>query len=268
MKKSNICIILLLSVFLATAQDQYSEIKYFFKINNGSSPVILDCALLHNSSKNQSTFINFGFNSVPDETKTKIDDINGDSFVNIDRYDDNGGQKPEYQKNFLENTLVSHESVYGEKKYHLIDEKIPQFNWVIQKDTLTILNQKTQKATLNFRGRNYFAWFTTDIQISDGPYKFHGLPGLILKIESVDKKFTFEAYSIKLNIKKTDLSIKKLADKYPQKKQITIKEKVRLIKENTEKERKYKLSKNPGVVDIKIEHSGIELKYDDILNER
>jgi hypothetical protein len=42
------------------------------------------------------------------------------------------------------------------------------------------------KATTSFAGRNYEAWFTPEIPISDGPYKFYGLPGLIFKI--CDKK--------------------------------------------------------------------------------
>ena len=48
-----------------------------------------------------------------------------------------------------------------------------------------------QKATLNFRGRDYVACFTTDVPISDGPWKFTGLPGLILKIEDTGGLFIF-----------------------------------------------------------------------------
>ena len=266
--KIKISIVLLLNFCFAFAQNRYSEIKYAFKINNGASQVIVDCALLYNTTKNESTFINFGFNSIPKETETQRNGINGDLLVNIDKYDNNDGQKPEYQKYFQLDSLISHESVYGEKKYFLISEKLPSFKWEILHDTLTILNQKTQKAKVKFRGRNYFAWFTTNIKISDGPYKFHGLPGLILKIESIDKKYSFEAYSIKLNVIKDNFSILKLADKYPEKKRVTIREKIRLIRKNTEKERKYRLSNNPNTTEVKIEHSGIELTYDDLVNER
>lgn len=266
--KKIIILVLMLTANLGFSQNQYSEIKYYFKINNGGSPVILDCALLHNEVANKSTFINFGFNSIPKEQTTKQNDINGDLLVNIERYDDNNGQKPEYQKFFLKDSLMSHESVYGEKKYHIITEKLPKLKWEILNDTLNILGFKTQKAKLNFRGRDYFAWFSSEIKISDGPYKFHGLPGLILKIESTDGKFTFEAYSLKLNISEDKLSITSLSNKYPNKRIITIKEKVSLIYENTEKERKFRLSNNPNATEIKIEHSGIELNYDDVINEK
>lgn len=50
---------------------------------------------------------------------------------------------------------------------------------------------KAQKATTQFGGRNWIAWFTNDIQIQDGPYKFCGLPGLILNIEDEGKTHIF-----------------------------------------------------------------------------
>lgn len=40
-----------------------------------------------------------------------------------------------------------------------------------------------QKATTQFGGRQWIALFTSDIPFQDGPYKFYGLPGLIIKIE-------------------------------------------------------------------------------------
>lgn len=57
-----------------------------------------------------------------------------------------------------------------------------KINWTITPDTKTIEGFKVQKATTTFGGRNWIAWFTNDIQIQDGPYKFCGLPGLILSI--------------------------------------------------------------------------------------
>lgn len=265
--KKIIYIIFLIIFSFGFSQNKYSEIKYYFKIDNGGNSVLLDCVLLHDENFNKSTFINFGFNSIPDEQKTEVEDINGDVIVNINRYDDNNGQKPEYQKFFFNDTLISHESVFGEKEYNIVVEKMPKLKWIILNDTLNILNFKTQKAKVNFRGRDYFAWFTTEIKISDGPYKFHGLPGLILKIQSTDDKYTFEAYSIKVNIREEHNLIVKLKDKYNNKKSITIYEKINLINKNIDKERKYRLSNNPNATEIKIEQNGIELNYDDIKNE-
>ncbi|ASK30653.1 GLPGLI family protein [Chryseobacterium sp. T16E-39] len=57
-----------------------------------------------------------------------------------------------------------------------------KLSWTISPETKSIEGFKVQKATTTFGGRNWIAWFTNDIQIQDGPYKFCGLPGLILNI--------------------------------------------------------------------------------------
>lgn len=64
--------------------------------------------------------------------------------------------------------------------------------WKILPETAKIGDYKTQKAETNFAGRTWFAWFTTDIPIQDGPYKFSGLPGLIVKVEDSKGDFSFD----------------------------------------------------------------------------
>ena len=65
-------------------------------------------------------------------------------------------------------------------------------DWKILPETAKIGDYKTQKAETNFAGRTWFAWFTTDIPIQDGPYKFSGLPGLIVKVEDSNGDFSFD----------------------------------------------------------------------------
>jgi GLPGLI family protein len=76
-------------------------------------------------------------------------------------------------------------------------EDYPLQKWSITTDTMTILNYVCQKATCDFRGRTYDAWFTTAIPIAQGPWKFGGLPGLILKVYDTKKIYVFEAVQIK-----------------------------------------------------------------------
>jgi GLPGLI family protein len=98
------------------------------------------------------------------------------------------------------------------------DENI-NFKWRILKDTLTIDTYKCNKATTNFAGRNYIAWFSREIPISNGPYKFTGLPGLIIKIYDVKKQHIFELISFKKDTlqikisKDTDKPIQKITKK-------------------------------------------------------
>ena len=64
--------------------------------------------------------------------------------------------------------------------------------WRTSPERDTILGYDCQKATTTFRGRNFSAWFTRQIPISEGPYKFHGLPGLIVKLSDVRNHYVFE----------------------------------------------------------------------------
>lgn len=59
-----------------------------------------------------------------------------------------------------------------------------------------ILGHRCQRATCHWRGRNYIAWFAPDIPIRRGPWKFGGLPGLIMKIYDVDNLYVFKAVAI------------------------------------------------------------------------
>jgi GLPGLI family protein len=74
----------------------------------------------------------------------------------------------------------------------IYEEELPFFDWKITGEKQTILSYKCQKATVSFRGRDYVAWFATDIPIPNGPWKFGGLPGLILNLHDIKNNFIFE----------------------------------------------------------------------------
>lgn len=77
-----------------------------------------------------------------------------------------------------------------------VDEMGTQ-EWSIKKDTSRmIIGYRCQKAECNFRGRNYVAWFAPDIPINDGPWKFTGLPGLIMEIYDKGKQYQFSITGI------------------------------------------------------------------------
>jgi GLPGLI family protein len=75
------------------------------------------------------------------------------------------------------------------------DESIA-FKWMIQAEIVKMLGYTCQKATTSFAGRRYEAWFTKEVPVSEGPYKFHGLPGLIVKINDLRGHYVFELSSI------------------------------------------------------------------------
>ncbi|UOE38143.1 GLPGLI family protein [Chryseobacterium oryzae] len=66
-----------------------------------------------------------------------------------------------------------------------------KFKWKISNEKQKIGEYNTQKATTDFGGRKWTAWFSTDLPFPDGPYKFWGLPGLIVKIEDDAKNYSW-----------------------------------------------------------------------------
>ncbi|WP_347219432.1 GLPGLI family protein [Chryseobacterium sp.] len=66
-----------------------------------------------------------------------------------------------------------------------------KFSWNILPEKQKIGEYNTQKATTEYGGRTWTAWFSSDIPFQDGPYKFYGLPGLIVKIEDTEKNYSW-----------------------------------------------------------------------------
>ena len=82
-------------------------------------------------------------------------------------------------------------------------EKLPQINWQIKSETKKLLEFDCFKATAQFRGREYEAWFTNQVPVNAGPWKFTGLPGLILELKSVDDQVSFSATRVTIPSPKT-----------------------------------------------------------------
>lgn len=97
-------------------------------------------------------------------------------------------------KNYPYGKITCHDHVIGGMFKYI--EDIDLFNWQLTNDTATIQGYKSQKATCNFGGRSWIAWFSPEIPYSDGPYKFNGLPGLILKVADTKNHYVFVLESI------------------------------------------------------------------------
>ncbi|MGQ1944416.1 GLPGLI family protein [Ornithobacterium rhinotracheale] len=72
----------------------------------------------------------------------------------------------------------------------------PQLKWTLQKDQKEILGYAVQKATTQYGGREWVAWFAKDIPLSYGPYLFGGLPGLILEMHDTEDEHHFTAIAM------------------------------------------------------------------------
>lgn len=96
-------------------------------------------------------------------------------------------------KGFPENKLSFSYKILSDKLRY--EENLKQFNWEILSENKKIKGFNAQKATTSYAGRNYIAWFTSEIPIPDGPYKFNGLPGLILEISDTKNHYHYSLKS-------------------------------------------------------------------------
>ena len=124
-----------------------------------------------------------------------------------------------------------------------IKDSIQTFPWVLSKEESTILGYKVRKATYTNPTQTVEAWYASDLPFRDGPSRFNGLPGLILKIKfklpfvsDMDTNVSFTAIDVKPYTGKIELPNKS--------KKVT--------KEEYDKEMEKKSSKFSGI------YSGVE----------
>lgn len=80
-----------------------------------------------------------------------------------------------------------------------------KWDWKILPDQEIIGEWNVQKAETDFAGRKWIAWFSTEIPLQDGPYKFYGLPGLIIKIEDQAGFHKMQLKGIRNNVVERDI---------------------------------------------------------------
>lgn len=71
-----------------------------------------------------------------------------------------------------------------------------EIKWKILSQTKLLNNYKLQKAEAIWGGRKWIAWFSIEIPVSEGPYKFRGLPGLIFEIKDTTNNFNYRLVSL------------------------------------------------------------------------
>lgn len=92
----------------------------------------------------------------------------------------NDGQDFVLYKNYQTRQMTSRELVFDGSKCVVLDT-MPNFEWKLLPERKKIGQLKCQKAITSWRCANYEVWFTIDIPYNIGPWKLHGLPGLIVE---------------------------------------------------------------------------------------
>jgi len=94
--------------------------------------------------------------------------------------------------------VIKHEVGMINKPHEVIEESFDLFEWKLSEERKNIIGFPCYKATASFRGRDYVAWYTTRLELKGSPWKFCGLPGTIISVESVDGVIKFEVTEIRV----------------------------------------------------------------------
>lgn len=81
--------------------------------------------------------------------------------------------------------------------YYEYEETAPVTDWTFADDSETVCGYICRKATGTYGGRSWTVWYTEDIPVPYGPWKFAGLPGLVMKAVDSDSTHRFEAVSFR-----------------------------------------------------------------------
>ncbi|SFJ01074.1 GLPGLI family protein [Kaistella treverensis] len=100
-----------------------------------------------------------------------------------------GTVKDKIIKNYPKQEVIL-ESKVGRDLFHVAEDR--KMVWKILPEKMKIGEFEAQKATTTFAGREWTAFFAPELPFQDGPYKFQGLPGLIVKLEDESKTHVFE----------------------------------------------------------------------------
>lgn len=105
---------------------------------------------------------------------------------------------PFYYLIYLKDDEATHYEAIGSDTYK-VSHKF-SLSWKLSENDTLIGGFKCKKATLESFGRNWTAWYAPEIAITTGPYKFKGLPGLILRIFDSEKNFDFTLNEFKRGV--------------------------------------------------------------------
>jgi GLPGLI family protein len=199
MRKSILIICLILSKFLFSQELEHSTIKC-----NYLTTFLIDTTDV-TTKKEELTGLWIGKNSsiFKSDQKAKFDSltkestkqsianpVNGKIILDFSRIP-RAFFIPEVFKNGPK--LEIYDKILGVNYQYESDQKI---KWTLVDETKIISTYKCRKAVGKYRNKNIIAWYTEEISISEGPYTFKGLPGLV--VEAYDDKDFFHFTLVRL----------------------------------------------------------------------
>ena len=200
MKKLLILAVILLFTTFGFSQNRSGLIIYDIKYPNENSNWIETRMYFNDTLSISSAF------STKYYKNTKEGILQDDEGLKVNfKYGDDKGEI--IYRNFTsENIILRFPKTIAFDEFIVIENWI-KIDWKIQENTKKIGKYTCKKAIGDFRGRTYIAWFTEEIPLPYGPWKLHGLPGLILQAEDTEKMFraTFKSITYPTACETSDL---------------------------------------------------------------
>lgn len=136
------------------------------------------------------------------QTLTMVLDVNPDEvkFYNMKYIETDSLNKVRNTRNYSWDTeapaIVRKRGTNRNTAYLLSDdlfkiESEDAISWKLITETIEVNGYRLQKAVTTFGGRNWTAWFANKVNLQEGPYKFHGLPGMIFIISDDQGHYSF-----------------------------------------------------------------------------
>lgn len=181
--------IAILLTFSGSAQDRPGYIAHF--------KCSIDYLKNHSTNNFNGTLIFDNSGSYYFQVKNPDFSLNKDQMTNVVR----SGRPDTSYKVFTEQSqkmlLFSDEDAFSDSFTKTISDSLGAIRWHIIDGDSSIAGYYCKKAKADFRGRSYHAWFSPDIPVTSGPWKFGGLPGLILKVGDIAGEICWEIKDLK-----------------------------------------------------------------------
>ncbi|PUV22455.1 GLPGLI family protein [Sphingobacterium athyrii] len=179
--KYSLSFLLSLTIQILFAQENspaIAKVHYEFKHINDTTQrdqFIRDETITY-LNQQASYYTSYSTNRMQDEVKKQMDAPSFDGNITIQTRTTPLGAS--YLLDVNNNKMTELISVAGDK--FAIPQTYPAQEWEVLGDHKEIGGYSCQNAKTTFKGRTYEVWFTTELPFPYGPWKLHGLPGLIL----------------------------------------------------------------------------------------
>ena len=217
MKKILLLTCLCFTSIVTSAQKADIEVSYIAHTPNfrdGKTDLTNQYILLANGSTSKffspmTEYID-SLNSTP-EGKAKYQEMTKNAYLGgkLDQLPRKDGSY--YILKSLDENIIRYYDNAGLDKF-FYEETPEEWHWEIGDATKNILGYECVEATTNFHGRKWTVWFTPEIPVHNGPWKFDGLPGLILEAIADGNQYHFVATGVQQTNK--NIGIVYLADEY------------------------------------------------------